>query len=119
MISVVAELDEKKGFDEVIFENYANAVCNNRGGVIIIGAEKKDGHYIALGIRFKNMEEVVKREDEIKLALLRIKPICYYLIQKVLVHTNYIRPTKINEENMCFCFRILLFPYRANRVSYN
>lgn len=55
LISVVAELSEKKGFDQVILESYANAVCNKRGGVIIIGADKKNDREIALGIRFKNM----------------------------------------------------------------
>lgn len=39
----------------MIFESYVNAVCNKRGGAIIIGVEKKNEILIAKGIKFNTL----------------------------------------------------------------
>lgn len=60
MIRVLTNFNEKKSFDidMLSLQKHLDAVCNEGGGVLIIGADKQGNGIKATGIRFKSNEQI-------------------------------------------------------------
>lgn len=61
LFASIVDLGSKKTLDKLTLERHINAVCNEGGGVILIGADRKDGAITITGKRFANHQQILQK----------------------------------------------------------
>jgi predicted HTH transcriptional regulator len=56
--SSVLDICPQSAFDKITVQRHVCALCNQGGGVILIGAQKIDNVLKAVGIKFQSISEI-------------------------------------------------------------